>query len=130
MLSSEWVAELQVLEKAGEQAVHPRARCVPIEAPKKVAVLPIEMATTATPAPPVIATSPVDKGEQCEVVLGEKLSPGPEECIAICIDRSGSMGAPFSTDRSRMEAVKQMFYAFRDRVESLGVHDGHQVCDA
>lgn len=43
-----------------------------------------------------------------------------EECIVICIDRSGSMGSPFSTGRTRMEAVKQMFYAFRDRTGSLG----------
>jgi len=58
-----------------------------------------------------------------------------EECIAICIDRSGSMGTPFAevtlnvvhgetrssvAERTRMEAVKAMFYAFRDRLESLG----------
>lgn len=42
------------------------------------------------------------------------------ECTVICIDRSGSMGAPFSTERTRMEAVKQMFYAFRDRTDCLG----------
>lgn len=42
------------------------------------------------------------------------------EVVAVCIDRSGSMGSPFSTDRTRMEAVKQMFYAFRDRTECLG----------
>ena len=55
-----------------------------------------------------------------------------EECIAICIDRSGSMRSPIREmtafgdnanktleRRSRMDAVKQIFYAFRDRVESL-----------
>lgn len=57
------------------------------------------------------------------------------ERIAICIDRSGSMGAPLAevtlnvvkgttkdsvAERTRMEAVKAMFYAFRDRVESMG----------
>ena len=61
------------------------------------------------------------------------------ECTIICIDRSGSMGTPFaelnvtvhgsSTAaeaakavqlRTRMEAVKAMFYAFRDRVDGLG----------
>jgi len=62
---------------------------------------------------------------------GATTSEHPSECIAICIDRSGSMGAPFAevtlnhvagavTERTRMEAVKAMFYAFRDRVESLG----------
>lgn len=52
--------------------------------------------------------------------------PMLQECIAICIDRSGSMGSPFGTERSRMEAVKQMFYAFRDRTESVGA-GCHQV---
>ena len=35
------------------------------------------------------------------------------------------MGAPFSTDRSRMEAIKQIFYGFRDRVESANL--GHEL---
>merc|ERR1712054_3147 len=62
----------------------------------------------------------------------------PQECVAICIDRSGSMGTPLRevtlnvvhgetkssvAERTRMEAVKAMFYAFRDRVESMG--SGH-----
>jgi ubiquitin-protein ligase len=60
-----------------------------------------------------------------------------QECVAICIDTSGSMGTPFEESkswnddgnqnalnkiierRSRMEAVKQVFYAFRDRTETL-----------
>lgn len=47
-----------------------------------------------------------------------------EEVTAIAIDRSGSMRSPLSTDRTRMEAVKQMFYAFRDRVDSLECDGG------
>ena len=61
----------------------------------------------------------------------------PDECVAICIDHSGSMGTSFAEtkswqddnnsramkcvveQRSRMEAVKQVFYAFRDRTETL-----------
>jgi len=61
--------------------------------------------------------------------------PETQECVAICIDRSGSMGSPFAeltlnvvkgternsvAERTRMEAVKAMFYAFRDRVENVG----------
>ena len=56
-----------------------------------------------------------------------------QEAIAICIDRSFSMGTPFAevtlersvgqenaiSQRSRMEAVKAMFYAFRDRIDSM-----------
>merc|ERR1712032_678180 len=71
----------------------------------------------------------------------EKAPAHIQECVAICIDRSGSMGAPFAeitlnvvkgetkdsvAERTRMEAVKAMFYAFRDRVESVGNHT-HQL---
>ena len=61
-----------------------------------------------------------------------------QEAIAIAIDRSGSMGTPFAelsinvvekavAQRTRMEAVKAMFYAFRDRIDSLGATSAHQV---
>lgn len=61
----------------------------------------------------------------------------PQEVIAICIDRSGSMGTPFTevtlnvvqgavAERTRMEAVKAMFYAFRDRVDNMG-KGSHQI---
>lgn len=72
----------------------------------------------------------------CEPVPVEVQNPVQvQECIVICIDRSGSMGCPLAevtlnivrgttkdsvAERPRMEAVKSMFYAFRDRVESLG----------
>lgn len=53
-----------------------------------------------------------------------------QESVVICIDRSGSMGSPFAeltinvvekavVNRTRMEAVKAMFYAFRDRTDSV-----------
>jgi len=52
------------------------------------------------------------------------LPPLADERTVVCIDRSGSMGAPFAEldinptaksvgTRSRMDAVKAMFYAFR-----------------
>merc|ERR1719265_2428627 len=61
----------------------------------------------------------------------------PQECIAICIDRSGSMGTPLAevtlnvvkgavAERTRMEAVKAMFYAFRDRADNVG-NGSHQI---
>jgi ubiquitin-protein ligase/Mg-chelatase subunit ChlD len=61
----------------------------------------------------------------------------PQEVIAICIDHSGSMGTPFTevtlnvvkgavAERTRMEAVKAMFYAFRDRVDAIG-KGSHQL---
>jgi len=61
--------------------------------------------------------------------------PVIQEHIVVCIDRSGSMGTPFNevtlevvkgttrdavNQRTRMEAVKAMFYAFRDRVDTMG----------
>jgi ubiquitin-protein ligase/ubiquitin len=70
-----------------------------------------------------------------EAISGNQLQQPTQECVAICIDRSGSMGTPFAevtlnvvqgttkssvAERTRMEAVKAMFYAFRDRVESMG----------
>jgi len=66
-----------------------------------------------------------DRGS-AEVDGRAELAPKWEECVVICIDRSGSMRSPFSTDRTRMEAVKQMFYAFRDRTENVG-NNTHQL---
>ena len=57
------------------------------------------------------------------------------EAVVVCIDRSGSMGTPLAEktinevafesrapvmQRTRMEAVKAMFYAFRDATETVG----------
>jgi len=62
-----------------------------------------------------------------------------QEAVAIAIDRSGSMRTGFDeasahgenaektlANRSRMDAVKQCFYAFRDRTETLG-SGAHQL---
>ena len=69
----------------------------------------------------------------------------PDEFVAICIDHSGSMGCGFDEikswnddgnaralqkvieTRSRMDAVKQVFYAFRDRTETLGAAAKHHL---
>ena len=63
-----------------------------------------------------------------------------DECIVVAIDRSGSMGSGLDeakafglnaektlVQRSRMDAVKQCFYAFRDRTESLGSDAHHKL---
>jgi len=88
----------------------------------------LQAATPASASSAVAADSSVGAPLPC-------CAPGVQECVAICIDRSGSMGTPFAevtlnviqgetkqsvAQRTRMEAVKAMFYAFRDRVESLG----------
>jgi ubiquitin-protein ligase/Mg-chelatase subunit ChlD len=86
--------------------------------------------------------STVDPESAIEALASPKASrPAVQECVAICIDRSGSMGTPFAevtlnvvqgatkasvAERTRMEAVKAMFYAFRDRVESMG-HGQYQL---
>ena len=63
-----------------------------------------------------------------------------DECVVIAIDRSCSMGSGLAepkafgpnaektlVQRSRMDAVKQCFYAFRDRIESLGSDTHHML---
>lgn len=70
-----------------------------------------------------------------ELVAEASVPLAVQECVAVCIDRSGSMVTPLAevtlnvvkgttkdsvAERTRMEAVKAMFYAFRDRVESMG----------
>ena len=64
-------------------------------------------------------------------------APADELCeaVVVCIDRSGSMGTPLAEktinevtfesrapvmQRTRMEGVKAMFYAFRDATETVG----------
>mmetsp|Transcript_25893 Transcript_25893/g.59776 ORF Transcript_25893/g.59776 Transcript_25893/m.59776 type:complete len:560 (+) Transcript_25893:67-1746(+) len=73
---------------------------------------------------------------QAATVLPQAPTTPLQERIVVCLDRSGSMGTPFKEvtlnvvkgetkssveQRSRMEAVKVMFYAFRDRIQSFGV---------
>lgn len=84
-------------------------------------------------------------GESADVAAAEVAAAEPpaddgprvQESIAVCIDRSGSMGTPFAEvvlnvvkgarlERTRMEAVKAMFYAFRDRAESIS-SGGHEM---
>lgn len=95
-----------------------------------------------------VVFSPPSRAEGAKVAAGDPgpamadapeaaaAPPTPEEVVVICIDRSGSMGTPFreaaawadagdhveQLKRTRMEAVKQMFYAFRDRTESSRRH--------
>lgn len=99
--------------------------------------LPVEAKTAEVGA--ATATSPKGTGSVAAAGFapepragnGEVQAVEPQECIAICIDRSGSMGCPFTevtlnvvqkaiAERTRMEAVKAMFYAFRDRVDNVG----------
>lgn len=97
-----------------------------IKAPEDATALASAKGYKLTPAPVAVAAA---------------APPAPlQECVVICIDRSGSMGTPFAevtlnvvhgttrssvAERTRMEAVKAMFYAFRDRVESAGNGSQH-----
>jgi hypothetical protein len=47
--------------------------------------------------------------------------PEVMEITVVCIDVSGSMQTPFENGRDRLEAVKQMFYGFRDQT-SMHAH--------
>ena len=81
-------------------------------------------------ARPSVAEHDAAAAAEAAAAEAEAKLPPPEECVVCCIDRSGSMGAPLSAGRSRMEAVKQMFYAFRDRVDACAIglpHGTHQL---
>ena len=72
-----------------------------------------------------------------EATSSSSSAPADELCeaVVVCIDRSGSMGTPLAEktinevtfesrapvmQRTRMEGVKAMFYAFRDATETVG----------
>lgn len=65
-----------------------------------------------------VATTPVPP----EVKL-----PPIVEVTAIAIDVSGSMNTPFEQGRTRLEAVKQMFYGFRDQTAALEHGSRHRL---
>jgi ubiquitin-protein ligase len=50
-----------------------------------------------------------------------------QEVTIVCIDVSGSMRAPFESDRDRLEAVKQMFYGFRDQTSAYPNSSAHRI---
>ena len=103
-------------------------------------------------APLMMGLPPVQTGQEKPLTTGEgedsgeTVLPPPgaprlEECISICIDRSGSMGTPFAEktinivqgesrqpvlQRTRMEAVKAMFYGER-RVDKRQVGGCHAI---
>ena len=131
LLDMSWLQELQTLEAVAAQAVEPRSRCTPDPVAASPCALP--NAPPIGEPPPLVATATLLEGSVVpseDVVIGEavrqgvtgikclKAPKGPQECIAVCIDRSGSMGSPFSTDRSRMEAVKQSAPFAPDRLEN------------
>ena len=114
----------------------------------RVALRELSLGSPSVPVPsdeePVV--EPSATGGDSEVLSPPSNIPRPppklEECIAICIDRSGSMGTPFAeltinvvkgeerqpvAQRTRMEAVKAMFYAFRDRLESVSRDGSHRL---
>jgi len=92
-----------------------------------------EAATEAAAAERAAAlpTSGMAMNSICTTSESEQPSPVVlQESVVICIDRSGSMGSPFAEltvnvvekavlNRTRMEAVKAMFYAFRDRTDTV-----------
>jgi ubiquitin-protein ligase/Mg-chelatase subunit ChlD len=50
-----------------------------------------------------------------------------QEVLIVCIDVSGSMQAPFESARTRLEAVKQMFYGFRDQTTNFEDGSKHRI---
>lgn len=78
------------------------------------------IANAAVPAPaPAVPPAPAAREDATTTDDGGVAGEAPIGCVAVAIDRSGSMGGPFSTERTRMQAVGQAFYAFRDRAETV-----------
>jgi ubiquitin-protein ligase/Mg-chelatase subunit ChlD len=50
-----------------------------------------------------------------------------DEVCVVCVDVSGSMKAPFESDRDRLQAVKQMFYGFRDQISAYENGSAHRL---
>lgn len=65
----------------------------------------------------------IDLEDICAV---QKL-PDVIEVTTVCIDVSGSMQTPFENGRTRLEAVKQMFYGFRDQTSAFENGDRHRL---
>lgn len=146
--------DLEFLQTRTEDQLLAIAKCVsmPIGHAQRFAYAVKKSVTTAkTPATPK-ATAPAELPQESKPEAAIPPSPPPEaakspksgEAIVICIDRSFSMRTPIDemkafgdnaektlARRSRMDAVKQIFYAFRDRVDTLDTsqdtHQSHQL---
>jgi len=132
---AEHVDDLKLLDPAMVEDMI-KAADIKMVAAQKLRLAIAELRDTAAPTKSLqVASSVVAADSSVGAPLACR-SPDAQECVAICIDRSGSMGTPFAevtvnviqgatkqsvAQRTRMEAVKAMFYAFRDRVESMGV---------
>mmetsp|Transcript_4259 Transcript_4259/g.6706 ORF Transcript_4259/g.6706 Transcript_4259/m.6706 type:complete len:1197 (-) Transcript_4259:91-3681(-) len=65
-----------------------------------------------------------DPGVTIEQVLDK---PDVMEVTIVCVDVSGSMQAPFENGRNRLDAVKQMFYGFRDQTSAYENGSRHRL---
>eukprot|EP00927_Polykrikos_kofoidii_P038292 TRINITY_DN32636_c0_g1_i1.p1 TRINITY_DN32636_c0_g1~~TRINITY_DN32636_c0_g1_i1.p1 ORF type:complete len:575 (-),score=98.94 TRINITY_DN32636_c0_g1_i1:122-1846(-) len=143
---AETVEDLKLIDAAMAEEVIKQADLKLVSAKKfRNAVGHLHGNTVVDPAQASVETvSPAEVASTSETIPKAALSESasapqePQECIAICIDHSGSMGAPFAevtlnvvdkakSQRTRMEAVKVMFYAFRDRVENVGKAGSHEL---
>jgi len=134
---AESIEDLKLLDANMIEEVIQEAELKMISAKKfRLAIAEIRGEGTSGIASPKATGYNTDTKTQPEVLpVVEEVKP--QEVIAICIDRSGSMGTPFTevtlnvvkgavAERTRMEAVKAMFYAFRDRVDNVG-KGSHQI---
>jgi len=141
---AEQIEDLRLLDKAMVEEVITAAGLKLVSAEKfRIAIAGLH--SKSNPSTPQAMSSPLGYATPAGA---EALVPAAavaqqsvcQECIAVCIDRSGSMGTPFAevtlnvvkgttkssvAERTRMEAVKAMFYAFRDRVENIGQGSHH-----
>eukprot|EP00961_Rhodomonas_salina_P034126 459045-Rhodomonas_salina.1 len=140
-LGATCVDDLTLVDTAMAQAAVSAVALKPIAA-KRLHIA-LEKAQGKAPAPkaPTMLTPRIDSKESIEAEgSSEPVIAVLREAVVICVDRSGSMGSPFNEMKSwgensqktverwsRMDAVKQVFYAFRDRTDSLGAKNKHQL---
>eukprot|EP00451_Oxyrrhis_marina_P002930 CAMPEP_0204269938 /NCGR_PEP_ID=MMETSP0468-20130131/17689_1 /ASSEMBLY_ACC=CAM_ASM_000383 /TAXON_ID=2969 /ORGANISM="Oxyrrhis marina" /LENGTH=518 /DNA_ID=CAMNT_0051245409 /DNA_START=29 /DNA_END=1585 /DNA_ORIENTATION=+ len=126
---AEEAEDFGLLTEADLQGLVATLQLKPVQARKLTAAV---AEVRGTPDAAMAGTTATAAPEPCPAVPTPAPAPtGPEEYICVCIDHSGSMGSPFAEDtigeqdarvaqRTRLQAVKQMFYAFRDRAERCG----------
>jgi ubiquitin-conjugating enzyme E2 D/E len=136
-LGAETVADLTLVDEDMAKEAVQDLKLIPRK--KAMEVLLKVSANAPLPPTPVGASSTVSRTHSTEASTKASTKASTvDEAVAICIDHSYSMSSAFDEQktwcddgnenalkktidrRSRMDAVKQVFYAFRDRVDLLG----------
>eukprot|EP00286_Rhodomonas_abbreviata_P019533 CAMPEP_0181302610 /NCGR_PEP_ID=MMETSP1101-20121128/8089_1 /TAXON_ID=46948 /ORGANISM="Rhodomonas abbreviata, Strain Caron Lab Isolate" /LENGTH=595 /DNA_ID=CAMNT_0023408073 /DNA_START=114 /DNA_END=1898 /DNA_ORIENTATION=+ len=139
------VEDLSLVDDKMAREAASAANLKPVASKRLLIALEQAQNESASQHPPLVAVESGSAGSQPTVEATVEdypraLDSRAREAVVICVDRSGSMGSPFEEmiswgdnarktlqNRSRMDAVKQVFYAFRDRTDSLGAGAQHHL---